>query len=74
MSHVLSLPDNIENFVLYSDVSYHVLDDVFRQNDRVISYRSRQLNFFLKRGSDSRFSVRGIKSCVEVIVGVDQEL
>ncbi|KAI5339223.1 hypothetical protein L3X38_018495 [Prunus dulcis] len=40
---VLALPDNVGNFVIYSDASLQGLGCVLMQHDRVIAYASRQL-------------------------------
>jgi hypothetical protein len=40
---ILSLPDGVEDFVVYCDASLHRLGCVLMQRDKVIAYASRQL-------------------------------
>ncbi|GKA56443.1 putative reverse transcriptase domain-containing protein, partial [Tanacetum coccineum] len=40
---ILALPEGAENFVVYCDASHKGLGDVLMQNEKVISYASRQL-------------------------------
>ncbi|GKB77638.1 putative reverse transcriptase domain-containing protein [Tanacetum coccineum] len=45
---VLSLPDGVEDFVVYCDASNHGLGCVMMQRDKVIAYASRQLKIHEK--------------------------
>ncbi|GKG22248.1 putative reverse transcriptase domain-containing protein, partial [Tanacetum coccineum] len=40
---ILALPEGFENFIVYCDASHKGLGDVLMQNEKLISYASRQL-------------------------------
>ncbi|GKC69784.1 putative reverse transcriptase domain-containing protein [Tanacetum coccineum] len=47
-AYIFALPEGAENFVVYCDASHKGLGDVLMQNEKVISYASRQLKIHEK--------------------------
>ncbi|GKF47685.1 putative reverse transcriptase domain-containing protein [Tanacetum coccineum] len=45
---MLALPQGVENFIVYCDVSHKGLGTVLMQNEKVIAYASRQLKIHKK--------------------------
>nr|GFC07213.1 putative reverse transcriptase domain-containing protein [Tanacetum cinerariifolium] len=45
---ILALPKRAENFIIYCDASYKGLGAVLMQNEKVITYASRQLKIYEK--------------------------
>ncbi|GKD02159.1 putative reverse transcriptase domain-containing protein [Tanacetum coccineum] len=45
---ILTLPQGVENFIVYCDASHKVLGDVLMQNENVIAYESRKLKIHEK--------------------------
>ncbi|GJT65974.1 putative reverse transcriptase domain-containing protein [Tanacetum coccineum] len=58
---ILSLPDRVEDFVVYCDVSNQGLGCVLMQRDKIIAYASRQLKIPRRNYKDSDLELGAVK-------------
>ncbi|GKD22886.1 putative reverse transcriptase domain-containing protein [Tanacetum coccineum] len=59
-AHILALPKGLENFIIYCDASHKGLGIVLMQNEKVISYASRQLKIHEKNYTTHDLELRAV--------------